>query len=170
MPAFGLGRGLLFALLSLALVLSALSFSRTRPDPGSGAASRVSVGEAPTRPSARGGRARARRLLAWLRHSARRFLLAFLRYEVGDRDVAQGLRERATTTFAARLLSAWPREPAGRRLPAAARLEGFEVGPLSADLDRALISASARRGPAREELSFLFERRHGAWLASGPAQ
>ncbi len=126
------------------------------------------------RPSAPAARvaARAQRLVAALRRTARRFLGAFLRYEVGEGGSAAAatLRATATRSFAARLLAAPPRAPAAGGFPTAARLGELEVGLLAPAANRALISASAVRAGRPEQLSFLFVRRGASWLAMGPGQ
>lgn len=116
--------------------------------------------------------ARAERLANELRRSARRFLAAFLRYEVGQEGarLTAALRATATPSFAKRLLARPPRVPVAGRLPPPARLGRLQVGFLSGAATRALVSATAWRGPRPEELSFVFARRRSRWLASGPGQ
>lgn len=109
-------------------------------------------------------------LRATLGRVADRFLAAFFRYEVGELGarVRQELRATATPGFASELLRTPPRPPP-HKLPAA--LPGrLAIGVASIEPPRALISGSASRGGATEQFSFLFEARHGAWLASGPGE
>ncbi len=105
-----------------------------------------------------------------LRTQARRFLGAFLRYEVGELDqrVHRVLRRTATAGFAATLLREPPR-PVGRALRSA-RLARLSLSALSVSPPRALVSGSALRGRSAEQFSFLFVLHDGVWLASGPGQ
>jgi hypothetical protein len=102
--------------------------------------------------------------------SARRFLGAFTRYEVGDRapSVTAALRATATRSFARVLL----RQPAGPSAgsPAAARLGSVSVAVVSADPPIASVGAVAERAAGPEQLAFLFVRRDGVWLASAPGE
>jgi len=109
-------------------------------------------------------------LRATLDRAARRFLNAFFRYEVGELvpAVRRALRAEATSGFAAKLLGDPPHRPAGN--PAAALPGRLEISVASIEPPRALISGSASRGGATEQFSFLFEVRHGVWLASGPGE
>jgi hypothetical protein len=121
---------------------------------------------------ARRAEARAERLSAGLRRSARRFLAAFFRYEVGEggRALDAALRARAIPAFARRLLAAPPRPPSPGGFPPPARLRRLRVSFVSAGGERALVTGSALRGGLAEQFSFLFERRRSLWLASGPGQ
>lgn len=100
--------------------------------------------------------------------AARRFLAAFLPYEVGDATpaVQAALRAACTEEFAAQLLLAPPR-PAAAGLPRRARLAGIEVTLLSGAAPRALVSGALRRQGSPEGFAFLFERHGRRWLASG---
>jgi hypothetical protein len=168
-------RAALFALVCAALLGSAFAFA------AGGHVSRLAERETETRPppaavrpSAAVARAvlRAQRLAEQLRRQARRFLVAFLRYEVGERGsgVVVALRATSTRRFAARLLGAPPRAPAASGFPPPAKLRKLQVAFLSAAASRALISALARRGGRPEDLSFLFTRTAAGWRASGPGQ
>jgi len=108
---------------------------------------------------------RGRRAVA---SAARRFLAAFLSYEVGDTSpaVLAALRAASTAEFAARLLLSPPRPP-GEGLPRRARLVGVEVTLLASAAPRALVSGTLRRRGTLEGFAFVFERRGGRWLASG---
>jgi hypothetical protein len=105
-----------------------------------------------------------------LRRDARRFLLAFLRYEVGETggDIRQVLRQTSTAGFANSLLRRPSPSPVSP--PGAASLAALSVTVLSALPPRALIRGAALREGGTEQFSFLFEARHGVWLASGPGE
>jgi hypothetical protein len=100
--------------------------------------------------------------------AARRFLAAFLRYEVGDARPPGLVALRATSTeaFVAQLLLAPPR-PAAAGLPRRARLAGIEITLPSDAAPRALVSGALRRQGSVEGFAFLFERHGQRWLASG---
>ncbi len=106
-----------------------------------------------------------------VRAAARRFLAAFLRYEVGEigPGVKRTLRHAATPRFAAELLAGPPAPPSGGFPPRVA-LGPVAVAFVSAIPPRAVISGAARRGGAPEQFSFVFERRRRSWLASAPGQ
>ncbi len=106
-----------------------------------------------------------------VRAAARRFLAAFLRYEVGEVSpgVKRTLRAAATPRFAAELLAGPPAPPAGG-VPPRAALGPVAVAFVSAIPPRAVISGAARRGGAPEQFSFVFECRRQGWLASAPGQ
>ncbi|MGA8744509.1 MAG: hypothetical protein WB507_01415 [Solirubrobacterales bacterium] len=113
---------------------------------------------------------RVARLRATLHRAAGRFLAAFFHYEVGELGpgVRQQLRTTCSPAFAAELLGDPPRRPSGN--PAAAAPGRLAISVASIEPPRALISGSASRGGATEQFSFLFEARHGVWLASGPGE
>lgn len=113
----------------------------------------------------------ARREEARLRAAGRRFVSAFLRFEVGDLSpqVTQRLRSSATAAFA-RDLEAAPARRLARRPAEAARIERLEVSFLTASADRGLLSGFARRPDGPEEFSFLFALRGARWLALGAAE
>lgn len=168
-----LRRVVLFVFVSAALLLSALAFARggseSSPPSSSPTASSLST-EVPV--WARRTQRRAFLLTSQLRGSARRFLAAFARYEVGrlSGDVKGALRETTTIAFAAQLLKAPPvSRPLGGFL-GKARIARLSVSFVSADAHRALVSGDLRRGAIPEEFSFLFVCRAGVWLASGPGQ
>jgi hypothetical protein len=96
--------------------------------------------------------------------------MAFFAYEAGALGprLRRRLRAAATPAFAAALLGAPPRL-GNRRLPEA-RLRRLLITPLFEAPPAALVSGSARRGGETEEFSFLFRRREGRWLASGPGE
>jgi hypothetical protein len=168
-------RAALFLLASAALIAAALAFAGSAqhavpPDAAPPGGSRPAVLRPP--PVARRVEARAERLAGALRRSARGFLSAFCRYEVGEggRALAVALRAAATPAFARRLLAMPPRPLAPAGYPPPARLGGLRISYLSAVGNRALVTATARRGARAEQLSFVFRRRGLAWLASGPGQ
>jgi hypothetical protein len=119
-------------------------------------------------PLQRSGTAQVR---AALEPSARRFLRAFLRYEVGDSNQAltRSLRATATPAFAVKLLRRPPR-PARRSPPARATVGPLSLIFVSAQPPLVSVSATARRATGPEQLSFVFTRRHGRWLASAPGE
>lgn len=163
-----------FLLASAALVLAALAFTAARQREFSpGPPHRGTSTPALQLPSVtRKAAARAERLAFALRHSARRFLAAFFRYEVGEggRRLAVALRASATPAFTRRLLGAPPRAASPAGYPPPARPGDLRVAFLSASADRALVSGAARRGGLAEQFSFVFERHGATWLASGPGQ
>lgn len=169
-PPFG--RLALFAALCALLLAAALRFSAIRPVP---APSPLAPGPAATAPplprAARRIERRAARSEAALHRAARPFLAAFLRYEAGrgGAALAATLRASATPGFAARLLAAPPRTTGPGHRPSA-RLGAPRITFLSARADRALVRASAARPGGAEQLSFVFARRGGRWLASGSGQ
>ena len=167
-----LGRLVLFAALCALLLAAALGFSAIRSAPAPSPRGPRSAATVPPLPrAARRIERRAARSEAALRRAARPFLAAFLRYETGagGAAVAAALGASATPAFAARLLTAPPRTTGPGYRPSA-RLGAPRITFLSARADRALVRASAARPGGAEQLSFLFARRGGRWLASGPGQ
>lgn len=167
-----LGRLALFAALCALLLVAALGFAGA-DRAGSPALALRAGGTAASRlpAAARRIERRAAHLEASLRRAARPFLAAFLRYEggLGAPADATALRASATPGFAARLLADAPRAPASG-YPSRARLRALSVTFLSARADWALVRAAAGRSGGAEQLSFLFARRSGRWLATGPGQ
>jgi hypothetical protein len=100
----------------------------------------------------------------------RSFLTAFLRYEVADPSptISRRLRAAATPDFAAALLARPPAAPP-RPLPPA-HIARLDITLLSRRPPRALITGTALRRSRPEPFAFLFEARHGRWLATGPAE
>jgi len=154
------GRALLFLLICAALVAVAVLLHAASPPAPPAAELRVSAHRPPPR-----------RLAApALRRSARRFLTAFLRYEVGDRSSAtsRALRATATPAFAAGLRRRPPR-PSAAAPRAPARLGPLTIARLTPTL--AAVNATARRAAGPEQLSFLFARTAtGRWQASAPGE
>jgi hypothetical protein len=105
------------------------------------------------------------------RTEARRFVSAFLSYEVGaggDRTHA-AIRVGASPAFARRLLSGPATAPAGPKARTA-HVTYLRVDPVPAHPDLALVSGDARRPEGLEPFSFLFARRDGRWLAVAPGE
>ena len=167
-------RPALFLTASAAIVAAGLLFALAAPapPPAPQAPAGQAVGASPplAAPSPRVLAARTALLRGEVRAAARRFLAAFLRYEVGDLGpgVKAALRATATPAFAARLLARPPRAPAPGRFPPRARLGRVEVAFVSLVPPRAIAGGAAQRGGEPEQFSFLFELRGRAWLASGP--
>jgi hypothetical protein len=159
----------LFVLTSAALLAAALAFAGS-PSPHSPpppARSQLGATAPPESPSAAAGVARLR---ATLGAAARRFLVAFFRYEVGAAGprVRAALRATATRGFAAELLAAPPRRLSralAAAVPGRLRLAVASISP-----PRALVSGSAERDGEMEQFSFLFTARDGVWRASGPGE
>jgi len=185
------GRTVLFVLISALLVATAVAF-RNPPEPidatgPTGATGPTDSTGVVSVPPERGGVVQggdnvaesARRIVgdiqrrqAAVRAAAHRFLTAFFRYEVGELSpvVRRALRSGATGRFARRLLDDPPRAPARDRFPPQARLRRVDVAFVSPAATRAVVSGTARRGGLAEEFSFVFVRRWGTWLASGPGE
>lgn len=102
--------------------------------------------------------------------SARRFLVAFTRYEVGEggSKVLALLRRNTTRTFAGLLLRDPPRVPSSA--PTVARLRRLSVAVVSRSPLVASVAAVALRPSGPEQLDFLFTRRDDVWLASAPGE
>lgn len=129
-------------------------------------AARMASGEdLPPRSALPGALRGARRAVA---EAARRFMAAFLRYEVGDAppSVLAALRAASTEELAAQLLLAPPR-PTATDMPRRARLIGLEVGLPGGTAPEALVSGALRREGSIEPFAFLFQREGRRWLASG---
>lgn len=111
------------------------------------------------------------RLRVSLDPTAQRFLRAFLRYEVADPDptVIRTLRATATPSFATELLRDPPRPSQAPASPRAT-LGPLAFAVVSADPPLISVSGTAHRATGPEQLSFVFTRRHGRWLASAPGE
>ena len=151
--------------LALAALVAALLLVGLRPTPPPrtsppGTATLTSAGD-PERPATS----------IVLRSRARRFIGAFLSYEVGPRGTRQEATIRATAsrTFAERLLS---ERSTAQRLPGRPRAEltSLNVHPLPGHPDLALVSGEARRRAGPEPFAFLFADRGGRWLAVAPGE
>lgn len=138
-----------------------------RPGPASPSATPVPRSAASRAPSAAARPAAA----AAVRPEARRFVTAFLSYEVGAGGAAAlaAVRAGASAAFGYRLLSESP-AVAGPAKPAAARLTSLHVERLQGDPDLDLVSGEANRPGGSEPFAFLFVRRAGRWLAAAPAE
>jgi hypothetical protein len=106
-----------------------------------------------------------------LRSRARRFINAFLSYEVDPRGTRQeaAIRATASRTFAERLLSdrsTAPRQPGRPR----AEVTSLSVDPLPGHPDLALVSGEAHRRAGPEPFAFLLADRGGRWLAVAPGE
>jgi hypothetical protein len=166
-------RHLLFGVASLVLLAAAFAIGSEGGSSTPPASSpQVSSKALALPPAAKRITARLQRSLASVRPPARRFLRAFLRYEVGEAGprVAAALRVSATPRFARQLLVAPPRPSPSGPMQLPARLGSLEVSVLSPDASRVLVSGEARRGPSSEQFSFVFVRATGGWLASAPGQ
>jgi hypothetical protein len=106
-----------------------------------------------------------------LASSARRFLAAFLRYEVGDSSPAltRALEATATRALSAELLRHRPR-PSQGQAPSDPTLGPLSFAPVSTDPPLVSVSGTARRPTGPEQLSFVFEFSQGSWLASAPGE
>jgi hypothetical protein len=154
----------LFALACGVLVASALLFSKGGSDPAE-APARGPVIAPPLSVSGEPS-------LAGLGVSARHFLKAFLRYEVGDIDtwVSRGLTATAAPGFASTLLENPPRTGAAPGTGGSVELGELHFAIASIQPPRALVTGTAFRGGLPEELSFLFEERGHSWYAVGPGE
>jgi hypothetical protein len=115
------------------------------------------------------GRARPAPIRA--RTQVRRFVLAFLAYEVdlGDARDEVTIRAGASRSFSRRLLSEPPVPPRGAP-PPAVHLTSLRVDPLPGHPDLALVSGEARRAEGPEPFAFLFARNGEHWLAVAPGE
>jgi hypothetical protein len=169
------GRPILFGLVVLALVASALvlALGTRRPVPAPSSAPSVRPAAsgliAPRPTSGAPAPAEPSRPRSPAATTARRFLPAYLRYEVGDlaRPVARALRASATPQFAAALLGAPPRPIGGGPLPGPARLRRFRVRVAAGAPGWGELSGTAERGGHIERLTFVLERRGTSWLVTG---
>jgi hypothetical protein len=159
-------RRLAFAMAVVALGGAFLLIGR-RPGPGTPSATRVPRPAASRAPSA-GARPAA---AAAIRPEARRFIAAFLSYEVGvgGPAITAVIQACASRHFAHQLLSEPPR-PAGRPSHGAARITSLRIDPVPGHPVLALASGDARRPEGPEPFSFLFARRGGRWLAVAPGE
>jgi hypothetical protein len=103
--------------------------------------------------------------------AARRFLDAFLDYETGDRG--DGIRQQLDATATPALASQLRAEISPAMAPqsaGAARLGPLRILGLATDPPLASVTAVAHRPSGPEQLSFVFSRRRGRWLASAPGE
>lgn len=168
------GRLVLFAAVSAAILASAFLFRAGHQGPvGTGStAEESSASYAFTpRPSTTALLARLHEQRLEVEGSARRFLAAFFRYEVGETGAAVRRALSATSThgFYRRLLQQ-PVAPVAAGFPARASLERLKVSFVSSTASRALVTGTARRASLPEEFSFVFSRSPTGWLASAPGE
>lgn len=163
------GRLALFALAVVAIVGVAFLSMATKGSPVSAPETAVRNADRPVVSSRMPTSASGTRLRLEITRSARRFLGAFFRYEVGDLDggVRQALSATSTARFFRDLLARHPR-PTGSVFPPPARLKRLDVAFLPVSPPRAIVSGFAVRAHAPEEFAFLFELDGSTWLASGP--
>jgi hypothetical protein len=168
-------RRLLFFALSALLVGSAFFVLFVS---GHGAAPRAdgSVGRSQARSGARIFGARlprsgSRPSGASARLPVRRFVEAFLRFEVGNRrpTVVGAIRRTSTPRFGAELLEG----PVGLPVTGAEKaavISRLEVRTVATSPPVALASGVASRPGGPEEFAFLFVHTGSGWLASGPGE
>jgi hypothetical protein len=156
-------RRLLFAALSAALAAAALLVGshRTRSmPPRNPSATTVALRPPAPGPPPIGARP-----------EIRRFIAAFLSYEVGAGGpaVEKAIRGHASRRFAGQLLSEPPTQ-ARRPTHGTARITSLHIDPVPGQRNLALASGEARRPEGPEPFSFLFARRGGRWLALAPGE
>lgn len=174
-------RRLLFWVLSGALVGSA-AFIFLGVDRGSGGSSdatapvpirsaRIYGVETSSSDGAEASRPPVGAVSVGLRRPARRFVSAYLRYEVGDRApwVLRAVRSGATAPFRSQLLAAPVGEVAAGP-PRAAEVRTLAVRAVSGKPPVALVSGEAHRPGGIEQFSFLFVRTRAGWRAFGPGE
>jgi hypothetical protein len=103
------------------------------------------------------------------RPEVRRFIAAFLSYEVGGGGsaVESAIHTSASRRLARQLLSEPPTSPAR---PSRARIRSLRIDPVPGHPDLALASGDARRPEGPEAFSFVFARRDGRWIAVAPGE
>lgn len=168
------GRLLLFTAASALIVISAFAFRAGRDTPlrTESRSEEASAAYAFTpRPSTTALMAALRQRRSEVSSSARRFLSAFFRYEVGKTGAAvrRGLWATSTRAFYRQLMRQ-PVAPASAGYPARASLERLRVSFVSSTASRALVSGTADRGGLPEEFSFVFAKGRAGWLASGAGE
>jgi hypothetical protein len=104
-----------------------------------------------------------------LARAARRFLLAFLDYEVGARRAwaRRAICAGAVGRLARQILSHPSRQ---RSLSRSAHLEALRIVAIPAHGRLVLVSGSARRRRGLEAFAFIFGRRGERWLALAPGE
>jgi hypothetical protein len=156
-------RRLLFAAL-LASLLAVLLLAGLHGSTPTARMSRATTTVAPRRPTDGPPPTEAR-------PQVRRFIVAFLSFEVGvgGPAVEAAIHARASRHLARQLLSDPPRT-AGRPARAGALITSFHIDPVRGRPGLALASGDARRPGGPEPFSFLFARRDGRWLAVAPGE
>ncbi len=168
-PAASRGPIALFVVASAALIAAAVLFSRgggwTSPEV-------EPSGELAQAGPADDASARLARAEVEVKASARRFMAAFLRYEVGELTPAVRRDLRATTTseFGRQLLTSPPRRPSAGGFPPHAELRELNVTFLTPQATLAVIDGASVRDGFPEEFGFAFTRSASGWLASGASQ
>jgi hypothetical protein len=162
-------RIVLFVAVSTLLVVVAVIFNRG----AGGTLTEREVSEEPPRAG------RAQKLTAQLvrteaeaEATARRFLTAFLRYEVGELTpaVRRMLLTTATPEFGDQLLASPTRRPAAGSFPPRAELRRVDVTFVSPQATLAVVDGTALRAGLPEEFGFVFSLGSSGWLASGAAE
>jgi hypothetical protein len=156
-------RRLLFAAL-LASLLAVLLLAGLHGSTPTARMSRATTTVAPRRPTDGPPPTEAR-------PQVRRFIAAFLSYEVGvgGPAVEAAIHARASRHFARQLLSE-PPTPQGRPRHGAAGIVSLRIDPVPGHSDLVLASGDARRPEGAELFSFLFARHDGRWLAVAPGE
>jgi hypothetical protein len=105
------------------------------------------------------------------RPQVRRFIAAFLSYEVGGGGsaVESAIHTSASRHFARQLLSEPPTSPA-RPSRGRVPISSLRIDPVPGHPSLALASGDAHRPKGPEPFSFLFARRDGRWLAVAPGE
>lgn len=162
-------RIVLFVVVSATLVAAAISFSRGAG--WTGAEQEASGGAGPADARAQTLAAQLAQADAEVKATARRFLAAFLRYEVGELTPAlrRVLRATATPEFGRQLLAFPTRRPPGN-FPPRAELRRVDVTFVSPQATLAVVSGTALRAGRPEEFGFVFTQSASGWLASGAAE
>lgn len=163
---------LAFGLASIVLVASGILFSSSGGHAGRGVeVERRTASAMKLETFARRVEANTARLRDRVEVPARRFVDAYLRYEVGivDPGVRAAIRGAATEEFASVLLANTPRAPTANHFPEPARLQSLEVSFANAEGNRAIAAGAAVRGRMPEKFSFELEPMGGDWLVSGVA-
>jgi hypothetical protein len=105
------------------------------------------------------------------RPKVRRFLAAFLSYEVGGDGpaVERAIRGSSSRSFARQLLSE-PPGPPNRPGQTTTRITSLRIDRVPGHPNLALASGEARRSEGPEPFSFLFAQSGGRWLAVAPGE
>jgi hypothetical protein len=159
----------LFVAVAAALVLAAIVFNRGAEPTD---AEREASGGAAASAQDQRRAAQLAQADAEVEATARRFLAAFLRYEVGELTPAVRRALRATTTpeFARQLLASPARRPSAGSFPPRAAVDRMNVTFISPQATLAVVDGTALRSGFPEEFGFVFTRTAPGWRASGAAQ
>lgn len=166
-PEASTGRIALFAAASAALIAAAILFSQG----GGWTSPEVEPSGELAQPDPAHD-ARLARAEVEVKASARRFMAAFLRYEVGELTpvVRRDLRATTTLEFGRQLLASPPRRPSAGSFPPHAELRELNVTFLTPQATLAVIDGASVRAGFPEEFGFAFTRSPSGWLASGASQ